>query len=77
MAEGMNAGEMCGEDLDITKDDGRQLRTASYTPTESGVYYLQVTRVYDDAPVWGPDVEGSGYIEPCIGVVPRVGVFRN
>ena len=47
------AQNICGEDLDITKDDGRQLRTASYTPTESGVYYLQVTRVHDDGPVWG------------------------
>ena len=44
---------ICGEDLDISKDDGRQLRTASYTPTQSGVYYLQVTRVHDDGPVWG------------------------
>ena len=50
---------ICGEDLDITKDDGRQLRTASYTPTQSGVYYLQVTRVHDDGPVWGPDTGGT------------------
>ena len=54
-------GNLCGADLDITKDDGRLLRTASYTPTESGVYYLQVTRVHDDAPEWGPDTKGSAY----------------
>ena len=51
-AEG-RALNICGEGLDISKDDGRQLRTASYTPTQSGVYYLQVTRVQDDGPVWG------------------------
>ena len=67
VAEGLVNGERCGTGLDIAKDDGRLLRTASYTPTESGVYYLQVTRVYDDAPVWGPDIEGSAYIAPCIG----------
>ena len=65
--EGLDVGERCGRGLDIAKDDGRLLRTASYTPAESGVYYLQVTRVYDDAPVWGPDIEGSAYIAPCIG----------
>ena len=73
--EGLVNGERCGTGLDIAKDDGRLLRTASYTPTESGVYYLQVTRVYDDAPVWGPDIEGSAYIAPCIGnCVPEWGL---
>ena len=38
--------------LDVERDDGRQLRTASYAPTQSGTYYLQVTRVRDDQPVW-------------------------
>ena len=42
---------MCGPGLNIYRDDGRQLRTASYTPTESGIYYLQVTRIRDDQPV--------------------------
>ena len=50
---------VCGHGLDVTKDKGRQLRTASFTPTQSGVYYLQVTRVFDEAPVWGPDTGGS------------------
>ena len=53
------AQNVCGEDLDIRIYDGRQLRTPSYTPTQSGVYYLQVTRVHDDGPVWGPDTGGS------------------
>ena len=42
----------CGPGLNIYRDDGRQLRTASYTPTQSGIYYLQVTRIRDDQPVW-------------------------
>ena len=50
---------VCGHGLDVIKDKGRQLRTASFTPTQSGVYYLQVTRVFDEAPVWGPDTGGS------------------
>ena len=41
----------CGAGLNIYVDDGRQLRTASYTPTQSGIYYLQVTRIRDDQPV--------------------------
>ena len=41
----------CGPGLNVHRDDGRQLRTASYTPTETGVYYLQVTRIRDDQPV--------------------------
>ena len=57
VAEGHIQNE-CGEELDVTKDDGRQLRKPSYTPTQSGVYSLQVTRVFDDAPVWGPDADG-------------------
>ena len=67
VAEGHIQNE-CGEELDVTKDDGRQLRKPSYTPTQSGVYYLQVTRVFDDAPVWGPDADGlqgpKGFGEP-------------
>ena len=43
---------ICGPGLNIYRDGGRQLRTASYTPTESGIYYLQVTRIRDDQPVW-------------------------
>ena len=43
---------LCGPGLNIYRDDGRQLRTASYTPTQSGTYYLQVTRIKDDQPVW-------------------------
>ena len=54
---------VCGHGLDVTKDKGRQLRTASFTPTQSGVYYLQVTRVFDEAPVWGPDT-AEGTQEP-------------
>ena len=42
--------DFCGLGLDIFKDDGRQLRTASYVPTKSGIYYLVVTRVADDQP---------------------------
>ena len=42
---------VCGPGLNIYRDDGRQLRTASYTPTQSGIYYLQVTRIRDDQPV--------------------------
>ena len=42
---------LCGPGLNIYRDDGRQLRTVSYTPTETGVYYLQVTRIRDDQPV--------------------------
>ena len=42
----------CGPGLNIYVDDGRQLRTASYIPTQSGIYYLQVTRIKDDQPVF-------------------------
>ena len=42
---------ICGPGLNIYRDDGRQLRTASYTPTRTGIYYLQVTRIRDDQPV--------------------------
>ena len=48
-AETSNA---CGLGWDIRRDEGRQLRTASYTPSQSGVYYLQVTRIRDDQPVF-------------------------
>ena len=47
-----DATNACGLGWDIYRDDGRQLRTASYTPTRSGTYYLQVTRVRDDQPVY-------------------------
>ena len=43
---------LCGPGLNIYKDKGRQLRTASYVPTKSGIYYLQVTRIRDDQPVY-------------------------
>ena len=49
---------LCGSGLDIYWYDGRQLRNASYTPTETGVYYLTVTRTADEQPVWR---EGKGY----------------
>ena len=42
---------VCGLGWDIQRDGGRQLRTASYTPSQRGVYYLQVTRISDDQPV--------------------------
>ena len=42
----------CGPGLNIYKDKGRQLRTASYVPTKSGIYYLQVIRIRDDQPVY-------------------------
>ena len=42
----------CGPGLNIYKDKGRQLRTASYVPTKTGIYYLQVTRIRDDQPVY-------------------------
>ena len=42
----------CGPGLNIYVDDGRQLRTASYIPTQSGIYYLQVSRIKDDQPVF-------------------------
>ena len=42
----------CGPGLNIYKDKGRQLRTASYVPTKSGIYYLQVKRIRDDQPVY-------------------------
>ena len=48
----------CGAGLDIYWYDGRQLRNASYTPTETGVYYLTVTRTADEQPVWR---DGKGY----------------
>ena len=48
----VDKSNVCGPGLDIYRDDGRQLRTASYTPTQSGIYYLQVTRIRDDQPVW-------------------------
>ena len=41
-----------GHGLDLYWYDGRQLRNASYTPTETGVYYLTVTRTADKQPVW-------------------------
>ena len=46
-----NKLNFCGPGLNIYRDDGRQLRTASYIPTQSGIYYLQVTRIRDDQPV--------------------------
>ena len=65
LAESLNSAfDICGEDLDITKDESRQLRTASYTPAQSGVYYLQVTRVHDDGPVWGPETGGTTDKDP-------------
>ena len=48
----------CGSGLDLYWYDGRQLRNASYTPTETGVYYLTVTRTADKQPVWR---SGHGY----------------
>ena len=48
----------CGPGLDILTDKGRQLRTASYVPTKSGIYYLQVTRIRNDQPVYR-DGEGG------------------
>ena len=46
-AEGV---DFCGPGLDIKRDKGRQLRTASYVPIKSGIYYLVITRVADDQP---------------------------
>ena len=46
----VSKNNLCGPGLNIYRDDGRQLRTASYTPTQSGTYYLQVTRIRDDQP---------------------------
>ena len=43
---------LCGPGLNVYKDKGRQLRTASYVPTKSGIYYLQVKRIRDDQPVY-------------------------
>ena len=65
---GLIAGEgvglnICGHGLDIKEDEGRQLRRASFTPAQSGVYYLQVTRMHDDKPVWGSDT-AEGTQEP-------------
>ena len=42
----------CGLGWDIRRDHGRQLRTASYTPSQSGAYYLQFTCIRDDQPVY-------------------------
>ena len=57
----------CGPGLDIRTDNGRQLRTASYVPIKSGIYYLQVTRIRDDLPVyrdgqggWSLVISGTG-----------------
>ena len=56
----------CGPGLDIYRDDGRQLRVASYAPTESGIYYLKVTRIMDDQPEyrdgqgWSLDMADNG-----------------
>ena len=47
----VDKNNVCGPGLNIYRDDGRQLRTASYIPTQSGIYYLQVTRIRDDQPV--------------------------
>ena len=54
----LNKTNACGAGLDIYWYDGRQLRNASYTPTETGVYYLTVTRTADEQPVWR---DGNGY----------------
>ena len=54
----LDKDELCGPGLNIYKDKGRQLRTASYVPTKSGIYYLQVTRIRDDQPVYR---EGGPY----------------
>ena len=48
----LDASNFCGPGLDIRTDKGRQLRTATYVPTKSGIYYLQVTRIRDDQPVY-------------------------
>ena len=48
----VDGSNVCGLGLDIERDEGRQLQNASYVPTRSGIYYLQVTRVRDDQPVW-------------------------
>ena len=48
----LDKSNFCGPGLNIYKDKGRQLRTASYVPTKSGIYYLQVTRIRDDQPVY-------------------------
>ena len=48
----LSRANLCGPGLDIFRDGGRQLRTASYVPTKSGIYYLQVKRIRDDQPVY-------------------------
>ena len=42
-----NKTNFCGPGLNVHKDKGRQLRTATYVPTKSGIYYLQVKRIRD------------------------------
>ena len=54
----LDKSNLCGPGFDIRTDKGRQLRTASYVPTRSGIYYLQVTRIRDDQPVYR-DGEGG------------------
>ena len=51
--------DLCDIGVDIERDQGRQLRNASYTPTRSGIYYLVVTRVADDWPQYRTTLGGA------------------
>ena len=77
----------CGLGWDIRRDHGRQLRTASYTPSQSGTYYLQVTRIRDDQPVFSKadgwsitfdDTSGGAHKQPVYASsVSTRGGWRN
>lgn len=70
--------DVCGIGFDINTHAGRQLRRPSFTPAQSAVYYLQVTRVHDDKPKWGPDItEGSQETTHSDHVCCRTEIFEK
>ena len=68
----LDKSNLCGPGLDILTDKGRQLRTASYVPTKSGIYYLQVTRIRDDQPVYRDGEGGWSLVMSAAGSAGRV-----
>ena len=72
-----DSSNVCGLGLDVERDEGRQLQNASYTPTQSGVYYLQVTRVRDDQPVWRTGKGWSLLIEDTSGLTKYQPVYAS
>ena len=68
----LDKSNLCGPGFDIRTDKGRQLRTASYVPTRSGIYYLQVTRIRDDQPVYRDGEGGWSLVMSAAGSFGRV-----